>query len=880
MILILRTIGVPEPYIRGLYMMFCSMRRSIQLGHSMGPLLASTTGIAEGCSFSVACMCALSFIAAKSLECIQGITPVFFADNWSVISKTIEALQQALRKLEELADAFKMTFSPTKSWVWTSAAKIPVSLKKLTIQNGLIPVQNIATDLGCDITYRGRIRKTEAVARMEKTKKVCKNIKSRKLPMKFKRTAAKLAAQGACMYGKEIGYTTPKQWHTIRSNTAAALNQNSCGSSPWLALCCMDVFLDPQCRFLLKMIKFWRRTLTLFPTFKTWFFHRIAHLDLPKISPCWFFRQSFLDVGWTCDIDGRIIGFDQFRINWFTGSYSHIKNFLQQTWSIYVSQKVSHRKFVDIPHFDVGWHNAHFKTLNERQQGLILTYHSGKHFTGDFLKKFVADNEGKCVACGQEDSREHQLLFCDKMHDLRLAHPAAVKWLSQSSSATKHFALCPWDPEVLLRRLPFCNESFPFSIPVVDEFEWAAFTDGSAHFPSHWDCTCAGGAFVASNDMDAHVIHRNATPLPGSDHSSYRAEVFSILLACNKLWKMHIHSDCSSALLVLDRMIEARSRGSVFFQCEHWDIWQWVWQHVLCRPANCLRTRKVKAHVDPGMHPIDSRECWECHMNNVVDQDANCIAKQQPFASFEEIQKIVDKRENCHANMREACQLMLEIGVRCIAIADKAQQTVTPSSSSHTLSGNLDFDCLIPRGSCIHWDFVVKPEILETSPYTTRYVTAVIHWLRKLQWPETPSSDDGISLLELYVDCFLECGLSAPVQVTATSRATWGGHIRYELRSESIRADSHSLHLSEQSRTWTRVFKWLVAKSSESEKLQYENKHTLKHVGYRLLHASLNIRPKLVHGSRPSILLHRFFHTSHGKMKNLKGDFFISQGGG
>ena len=143
----------------------------------------------------------------------------------------------------------------------------------------------------------------------------------------------------------------------------------------------------------------------------------------------------------------------------------------------------------------------------------------------------------------------------------------------------------------------------------------------------------------------------------------------------------------------------------------------------------------------------------------------------------------------------------------------------------------------------------------------------------------TCDCNEGISLLELYVDCFLECGMSAPVQVTQTSRATWGGHIRYELRTDSIRADNHSLHLSDQSKTWTRVFKWLVARSSEDGKLRYSNQHTLKHVGYRLLHASLDIRPKLVHGSHPSILLHRFFHTSHGKMKNLKGDFFISQTG-
>ena len=457
MVLILRAIGVPEPYIRGLHMMFVSMRRSIQLGQSMGPLLASTTGIAEGCSFSVACMCALSFIAAKALDCIQNVTPIFFADNWSVISQTIEALQQALRKLEQLADSFKMTFSSSKSWVWTSASRIPSRLQKLTIQNETIPVQSNATDLGCDVTYRGRIRKQENCKRIDKTKRVCKIIKGKRLPMKFKRTATKLAAQGACMYGRELGFTSSRQWHQIRSNTAAALNQNSGGSSPWLALCCIDVFLDPQCRFLVKLIKFWRRTLSLFPEFKEWFLWRVAQDALPKLSPCWVFQQSFLDVGWKCHAHGWIHGPHSFRFNWLNDSISHIKRFIQQAWSTLVTDKVSHRKFLDIGQFDVGWHNSHFKTLNDRQQGLILTYHAGKHFTGDFLCKFVADNHGKCVVCNGDDSREHQLLHCEKMQDIRDEYPGAVEWISNASQATKHFALCPWDASMLIRRLQHCD---------------------------------------------------------------------------------------------------------------------------------------------------------------------------------------------------------------------------------------------------------------------------------------------------------------------------------------------------------------------------------------------------------------------------------------
>ena len=121
----------------------------------------------------------------------------------------------------------------------------------------------------------------------------------------------------------------------------------------------------------------------------------------------------------------------------------------------------------------------------------------------------------------------------EKMHDIRSEHMNAVTWISGCSSATKHFALCPWDSSMLIRRCPFGKDPFPFSTPDTSDFEWQVFTDGSAHFPTHWDCTCAGGAFVACYDLNVDVVHQLARPLPGLDHSSFRAEVFSILLAFN-----------------------------------------------------------------------------------------------------------------------------------------------------------------------------------------------------------------------------------------------------------------------------------------------------------------------------------------------------------
>ena len=56
--------------------------------------------------------------------------------------------------------------------------------------------------------------------------------------------------------------------------------------------------------------------------------------------------------------------------------------------------------------------------------------------------------------------------------------------------------------------------------------------------------------------------------------------------------------------------------------------------------------------------------------------------------------------------------------------------------------------------------------------------------------------------------------------------------------------------------------------------------HSLKRFGYRLQHAAIPGRPRLVHNMKAAVLLFNYFNTSRGKRVNLKGCFTISTGGG
>ena len=77
---------------------------------------------------------------------------------------------------------------------------------------------------------------------------------------------------------------------------------------------------------------------------------------------------------------------------------------------------------------------------------------------------------------------------------------------------------------------------------------------------------------------------------------------------------------------------------------------------------------------------------------------------------------------------------------------------------------------------------------------------------------------------------------------------------------------------------WRILFCWLVENSPSLDKLTIQTFHTghsLRRFGYRLGHASVPLRPRLVSGTESYQLL-AGFTTSQGKRRKLAGTFTVS----
>ena len=877
MCMMLAALKIPLEYIIAFDQMLQSMKRTFIIMNGAGDLHQSFTGIAEGCSFSVTCMCALSLFASWQITAIPSTLPVFFADNWSAITGNPATLQQVLHKLGLFADKLRMEFSAAKSWVWTSGKRVTKALKALRIQGELIPFKSQSVDLGCDVTYRGRMGTTSRNKRFGKARNVLKTIQAKKLPYKFRRTAVKLAGHGLALYGAEVVYVPPKKWHSLRSSTASALGVGCGGSNPFLALGAVDPTLDPQFRALIRRIKFWRRAFRVFPHITEKFLRRVSNPRQSKIGPAGAFRQTFLDVGCTCSPHGWMVHHTGWKLHWTQCSRSFLHHVLAHAWSFHICEVTQHRKQMDIASFDITWQGKFVSKANLRQQSILQNYMSGRHITNDFVSKFVDGVSSTCKYCDQIESRIHLLLDCPHFQQLRHSYGHTIQWLRAQANAVPHYGLCPWNGSIVTARL---NHEFqiPFCVPEPQGEQFCVFTDGSASFTQHWDLTLAAGAFIVTSDRSYIPVAQGSDTLPGADHSSYRGEVFALLLALNRVWGATIHTDCSAVEYLLNCMIVAHAKGREIFWCEHWDLWGHIWEHVRHRPPQTLTVVKVPAHKNPQQFHEASLEHWFAHCNNKVDEVAKLAVKNGFGKLHSDILKEITLRNKVYHHMESVWEILEKI-----AVAHFDQQnpkTDVPKKSSDLISqvdlhGLQDHLIVSPRA------VLIDENVIHQCPYTSEYGSLVVSWARQIEWPDPNTADRRYtSFLELYIDCYLTILQPTPVQMVKKQDRTWGSQLQYALRHRNIEADNTSRELALQSKTWTRVLQWLFRNASDFKEQEVRVTPSMKHLGYRLQHTSIPGRARLVNGTKASEMLARFFHTTSGRRVNLRGDFVISAGGG
>ena len=175
--LFMMKLGWPVKIIKEYMSALYQMRRTFLVLNSASEWQHATTGIPEGCALAVASMLTLSVVVFHFVKYHSSTADaITFADNWSFVFDNITQATDIIHRLEEFCAALRLRLSIPKSWTWALSKDVAQQLSTVRMQGEAIPNHQCVTDLGVDLTYRGRRSKKNLYHRITLGLKRCKAV--------------------------------------------------------------------------------------------------------------------------------------------------------------------------------------------------------------------------------------------------------------------------------------------------------------------------------------------------------------------------------------------------------------------------------------------------------------------------------------------------------------------------------------------------------------------------------------------------------------------------------------------------------------------------------------------------------------------------------
>ena len=779
---------------------------------------------------------------------------IAYADNWAIIAQILADLQSGVRALDDIIRLLRMNISVEKSWTWSTHKNPRKELVTIQVAGRTVPTKLVAEELDCDVSYSKRTTKKVTKKRIDKTARVLKRVGAKKLPKRFRAQMTNQLALGISGYGSELVYHTVSDLRVLRTAMCRSLGRSRSGNSPYMSTHVTEGVDDIALSLLLRKIFFWRRFLKTFTGWKQEFLHSLAFMN-HKQGATAFLRRTFADQGWTCRASGRVVHSRGWKFNWVLDSKGHIRNMLKLSWSLLVCQQVKNRKSFDIECVDLP---AFFRAVGKddcTKKTDIMNLACGKHVTNDALVHYSkgAKND-KCPFCGMKDGRLHRVWHCTELEERRQEQSELFEWLASQPDAVSAWGILPEDVSWLDWK--FSEESClpEMQLPDGEQQCFDFFTDGSALGQGISGRTIAAAAYVGC--CGYKVIMTSSKPLPGSNHSSYRAEIWGVIQVLKDARKVHIYTDCAAVVANLQACLVARRAGSRPIFHDHEDLWNLVWEAVMMRNIGEVQVCKVKAHqnLDAIVDPTDR---WKAAMNDKADRLAKaCIQKTWKNVA-KDINRNIGEREHNIQMLKHVHSFWHDVNVEALRLCtkdDTARAHLPAYVSRHVTENLVRMSCVVPR------------KAIQQCRFGDVFAERVVKYFHGLEWDYT---QQPVSCLELYVDFVHWSGSMAPCLVYAGKKGPRGKIRSYELPDMCPIADSANETMRQQSRTWTKMLAWLREHASNAPPKPTKDCSSLVKMGYSQQHFGVPGCPSFRSGRLVFDSLWQFFHTDCGSNPNM-----------
>lgn len=151
-------------------------------------------------------------------------------------------------------------------------------------------------------------------------------------------------------------------------------------------------------------------------------------------GPATTLRQYIRQLAWHLSIDGWITGLDYLKFNILHDSCGRICTLAKVMWSHPIISLVDRKGFGDfVP--DLAVFHRVFHGLTEEAQHLVKLNIVGAFQTVARKAKWDESITDECELCGQTDTREHRLLHCHLLQDVRQNAQEACSVLQNERAA-------------------------------------------------------------------------------------------------------------------------------------------------------------------------------------------------------------------------------------------------------------------------------------------------------------------------------------------------------------------------------------------------------------------------------------------------------------
>ena len=747
----MRKMGWPASLVKTYMSALMNLQRSFQVLDTVSDWQKSYTGVPEGCALAVAAMLTLS---ASLYFYLKHFVPycelITFADNWAL--KFLRAAETAygIQMLEQFCSSLRLQISVPKSWMWALNDITITQIRGQTLQGVEIPLVASAKDLGVDITYRGRKNKTNLKKRLSLGLQRCNKVAQRKTPNKVGSRLLLSSCFPKAGFGTELMSPTKREFVNFRTVSARAMGMGKKGASPWLALNLTDKNLDFECFLLTRTVFFWRQYLKIFPDRKMAVLQKVCHP--PKNGPIANFVDvcgkigSFINNG-TCILTS-LFG----DVDWIHCSTGFLHHVIQTQWNHRVCCHMTElpRKNFHCVASDLQGYKRAIAKFNPTDQQILRTHTCGAHYTLNAKSKYL-EVEDACPFCKQPDSRSHRILDCTGLVRERSILSTTTVASLQDNPTLRHFGI----PTIgfSIASLRTCLGSPNFDVDPIDSlFPFCPtdcdiphiFTDGSCFFNRDRQFALAGSAFLAFTSVghSTPFFAKRSLILPGQDHTSYRAEVFAILMVCRFFKRCIIYVDCQAAKSEMIHILEQICRGCTPTPADHADLWNAI-INLVTKYEHDIQLVKVKAHADHLKH-TDPFVAWCSQCNAQVDHEA----KQAVTCDAHDVFQNFTNHHNTLCVQRQALGEIFEFQVKAAHKSFEVHAEQLQTQRAHTVFGK---GC-VPTANLVVWPTNLTLDQCKDCKFCPLFLHRISCWASKLEWEiDSPNHTTYIELMLSYI---------------------------------------------------------------------------------------------------------------------------------